>query len=126
MDMPLIIRQKGMTLFSIMIIIVFFAFIAITAVKIIPIYLDSYTVSDVVSSLKDERGLGDKSNREIASLILKRLKLNQVSDVTEDDIYIEKAKNTVLIDVEYEARKPMYGNLDVIISFKHSVEAPAI
>lgn len=124
--MLLIARQKGMTLFSIMIIIVFFAFIAITIVKIVPIYLDSYTVSDVVTSLKDERGLGDKSSKEIADLILKRLNLNQVSVVTKDDIYIEKAKNTVLIDVEYEARKPMYGNLDVIISFKHSVEAPAI
>lgn len=124
--MPLIARQKGMTLLSIMIIIVFFAFIAITIVKIVPVYLDSYTVSDVVTSLKDERGLGDKSNKEITDLILKRLKLNQVSAVTKDDIYIEKAKNTVSIDVEYEARKPMYGNLDVIISFKYSVEAPAI
>ena len=124
--MPLIARQKGMTLLSIMVIIVFFAFVTITIVKIVPIYLDSYTVADVVSSLKDERGLGDKSNKEIADLILKRLKLNQVSSVTKDDIYIEKAKNTVLIDVEYEARKPMYGNLDVIISFKHSVEASAI
>lgn len=124
--MPLIVRQRGMTLLSIMIIIVFFAFVAITAVKIIPIYLDSYTVSDVVSSLKDERGLGDKSNKEIINLILKRLKLNQVSAVTKNDIYIDKIKNTVLIDVEYETRKSLYGNLDVIVSFKHSVEAPAI
>lgn len=124
--MPLIVKQKGLTLFSVMVLIVFFAFIVITAVKIIPIYLDSYTVSDVVSSLKEERGLGDKSNKEIAALIIKRLKLNQVSAVTAGDIAIQKAKNTVFVDVEYEERKALYGNLDVIVSFKHSVEAPAI
>lgn len=124
--MPLIGKQKGITLFSVMIIIVFFSFIIITAVKIIPVYLDSFTVSDVVTSLKDERGLGDKSNKEIASLIIKRLDLNQVSAVTKDDIFIEKAKNSVFVTVEYEARKPLYGNLDVIISFAYNVEASAI
>jgi hypothetical protein len=49
-----------------------------------------------------------------------------VSDVTKEDISIEKVKNEVFVDVEYEVRKPMFGNLDVIISIKKSVTVPAI
>ena len=119
-------KQKGLTGISIMAIVVVIAFTALIFLKIMPIYFDSFKVGDVISSLKDERGLGDKGNRAIVTTILKRLDVNMVSDVTKDHIFIEKSKNTVFIDVEYEVRKPMFGNLDVVVSFKKSVEVPAI
>ena len=119
-------KQKGLTGISIMAILVVIAFIAIIFLKIMPVYFDAFKVGDVVSGMSEERGLGDKSNREIATMILKRLDVNMVSDVTKEDVFVEKTKDTVYIDVEYEVRKNMFGNLDVIISFKKSVEAPAI
>lgn len=119
-------KQKGLTGISIMVILVAIAFAAVIFLKIMPIYFDSFKVGDVVSAMKDERSLGDKSNKEITSMILKRLDVNMVTDVTSEHVFIEKTKNNIFIDVEYEVRKPMFGNLDVIVSFKKSVEAPAI
>lgn len=119
-------KQKGLTGVSIIVLLVFFAFFAVTLLKIMPVYFDSFKVGDVVTALKDERGLGEKSNGQIIKMILKRLSVNMVSDVTKEHIFVEKVKNEVLIDIEYEVRKPMFGNLDVIISFKKSAEVPAI
>lgn len=119
-------KQKGLTGVSIMVILLAVAFMAIIFLKIMPIYFDAFNVGDVVSSMKDERGLDDKSPNEITTMILKRLDVNMVSDVTKDDILIDKTKDTVFIDVEYEVRKKMFGNLDVVVSFKKSVEAPTI
>lgn len=119
-------KQKGLTGISIMVMLIAIAFAAVIFLKIMPIYFDAFKVGDVVSGLKDERGLGDKSNNEITSMILKRLDVNMVSDVTKEHIFIEKTKNDVYIDVEYEVRKQMFGNLDVVVSFKKSVEVPAI
>ena len=124
--MQLIDKQKGLTGISIMVIVVVIAFAALIFLKIMPVYFDAFKVGDVVSAMKDERGLGDKPNNEITSMILKRLDVNMVSDVTKEHIFIEKTKDNVFIDVEYEVRKKMFGNLDVIISFKKSAEAPAI
>ena len=119
-------KQKGLTAISIMLLLIVIAFVAVTILKIMPIYFDSFKVGDVISDLKEERGLGDKTNNEITTIILRRLDVNMVSDVKKDNIFIEKTKNEVLIDVEYEVRKQMFGNLDVVVSFKKSVEAPAI
>lgn len=119
-------KQKGMTGISIMAILIVIAFVALIFLKIMPVYFDSFKVGDVVSGLKEERGLGEKPNSEIVKIILKRLDVNMVSDVTKEHIFIEKIKGQVLVDVEYEVRKPMFGNLDVIITFKKSVEASAI
>jgi len=124
--MQLIKNQKGLTAISIMVLLIFIAFVAVIFLKVMPIYFDAFKVGDVVSSMKEERGLGDKSNSEITRMILKRLDVNMVSDVTKDDVIIEKSKNEVYIDVEYEVRKKLFGNLDVVVSFKKSVEAPAI
>jgi hypothetical protein len=124
--MQLITKQKGMTGISLMVILALFGFAAVAMIKIIPVYLDSFKVADVVSSLADERGLGDKSNNEIATMVLKRLDVNQVDGINKDNIIIEKTKNNVFVDIDYEVRKAMFGNLDVVISFKKSVEAPAI
>lgn len=119
-------KQKGLTGISIMAIVVVIAFAALIFLKIMPVYFDAFKVGDVVSAMKDERGLGEKSNHEIIKMILKRLDVNMISDVNKDHILIEKTKNDIFIDVEYEVRKKMFGNLDVVISFKKSVEAPAI
>lgn len=119
-------KQKGLTGISIVVLLIFFAFFAVTLLKIMPIYFDSFKVGDVVSGLKQERGLGEKTNSQIIKMILKRLDVNMVSDVTKEDILIEKVKTEIFIDVEYEVRKPMFGNLDVIISIKKSVTVPAI
>lgn len=119
-------KQKGLTGVSIMFLLIIIAFVALTFLKIMPVYFDSFKVGDVVSSLKEERGLGEKPNSEITNMILKRLDVNMVSDVSKDNVFIEKVKGSVLIEVDYEVRKPMFGNLDVIISFKKSVEVPAI
>ncbi len=119
-------KQKGLTGISIMAILVVIAFIAIIFLKIMPIYFDAYKVGDVISSMEEERGLDDKSIGEIRTMILKRLDVNMVTDVTKDDIDVEKTKDTIFIDVEYEVRKNMFGNLDVVVSFKKSAEAPTI
>jgi flagellar basal body-associated protein FliL len=119
-------NQKGLTAISIMALLVVIAFVVLIFLKIMPIYMDGFKVGDVVSSMKEERSLGDKTNREIQTMILKRLDVNMVSDVKAEDIYIKKIKDTVNIDVEYEVRKNLFGNLDIIVSFKKSVEAPAI
>lgn len=124
--MKLINKQKGLTGISIMLILVIVVFGTVAFLKIMPIYFDAFKVGDAVSSLKDERKLSSKSNRDIITMILKRLDVNMVTDVTKDDIFIEKTKDTLYIDVEYEVRKPIFGNLDVVISFKKSLEVPAI
>ena len=119
-------KQKGLTGVSIMMIVVVIAFAALIFLKIMPVYFDAFKVGDVVSAMKDERGLGEKTNNEIVKMILKRLDVNMITDVNKDHIFIEKTKNDIFIDIEYEVRKKMFGNLDFIVSFKKSVEAPAI
>lgn len=119
-------KQEGLTAISLMAILAGIAFVVLIFLKIMPIYFDAFKVGDVVSSMADERNLGEKTHSDIKTLILKRCDVNMVTDVKKEHITIKQKKNTLYIDVEYEVRRKLFGNLDVIVDFKKSVEASAI
>ena len=118
-------RQRGMTPVGWVLVFLLIAFFALVALRLIPIYLESFTVGSVISDLKEEPGISAMTTREIATLINKRFDINSVTNVGTDDIYVEKSGGTMTISAEYEVRKPMLGNVDIVVSFNKSVEAPA-
>jgi hypothetical protein len=101
------------------------AFFTLVALKLVPIYLDSFTISSVITDLKKEPGIAAKTPREVVSIIEKRLDINMVEGITTDDIFVEKVGDTMTISAEYEVRKNVLGNVDVIVSFNESVEVSA-
>jgi len=118
-------RQRGMTPVGWVLVFLLIAFFALVALRLIPIYLESFSVGSVISDLKDEPGISAKTTREITTLINKRFDINSITNVGTGDIYVEKSGGTMTISAEYEVRKPMLGNVDIVVSFNKSVEVPA-
>ena len=115
-------RQRGMTPIGWILVFLLIAFFTLIALKLVPIYLDSFTVGSVISDMKTEPGIGAKTPREITAIIEKRLDINMVTGITADDIYVEKQGDTMIISAEYEVRQNMLANVDIIVSFNKSVE----
>ena len=118
-------RQRGMTPIGWILVFLLIAFFTLIALKLVPIYLDSFTVGSVISDLKKEPGIAAKTPREVVAIIEKRLDINMVEGITADDIFVEKIGDTMTISTEYEIRDKMVGNVDVIVSFNKSVEVSA-
>jgi len=93
-------------------------------IKIAPAYIDQFNVSSVLSSLKNEPGIGNMSGGDVANTIMKRLDINMVKDVTRDDIYITQQNGKRIIEIEYQVQRNMLGNIDVLIHFTNRIEVP--
>ena len=118
-------RQRGMTPIGWVLVFLLIAFFALITLKLFPIYLKSFSVGSVISDLKDEPGISTMTSRQIISLVEKRLDVNMVTDVGANDIYVGKVGNTMTISADYEVRKSILGNVDIVVSFNKSVEVPA-
>ncbi len=118
-------RQRGMTPIGWVMVFLLIAFFALIALKLVPIYLQSFSVGSVISDLKNEPGIGAMTSREITSTIVKRLDINMVRGVGANDIYVEKTGDIMTISADYEVRDNMLGNVDIVVSFNKSVEVPA-
>ncbi len=105
-----------------MVVLTIALFFALVAVKMIPTYLENYSIAQVLEGLQDERSVSDMSPGELKKTILKRFKINQVYNFDKDDIKITKKKKKLNVTVNYEVRKPIVGNVSVVMAFSESVD----
>jgi hypothetical protein len=117
-------RQRGLTAISWIFIIAIAVFLGMIGLKLVPIYLQHYTIQTVLRQLPEEPFIGDKGPAEIRKSLIARFKINSIYDFDPNKIKIQKGLRSYLVDVSYEVREPVMGNVDMLVSFSDSVEIP--
>ncbi len=117
-------KQTGVTAIGWLGIIALFMMFVLLMLKLIPIYLDSFKVGSILEDIENEPGIASMTPVMITETILKRLDINMVSDVEKDDIYIDRLKNSMQVEIDYEVRKNLAGNVDIVVHFQKSIDIP--
>ncbi len=114
-------KQKGLTLIGFLIVLVMVLFFAFVGMRVGPIYLEYYSVVSAMDGVAAERGSSRFTPFDIKREMLDRLYLSySAENVKEKHIRILR-RSGVQLRVTYEVRKPMMGNLDVVVSFDRMV-----
>ena len=109
-------RQKGITAIGMVIILALVAFFALLTLRLVPIYMENFTVSSHLNTLAEDSETKSLSDRDILSTLKKRFYIDDVKNVTEDNIFIDHEGGKTTITIEYEVRAPIFGNIDVAVS----------
>ncbi len=117
-------KQIGSSTWGVMFIVLALIFGGVTAAKLWSPYFDDMAVSTAVKNISEEESTRSMSPKEIRDTINKRLQVNSVEQ-KKDEIVIKKEDGEILIDVIYERRLPMYGNVDAVLKFSHSAKVKA-
>ncbi len=112
-------KQKGLTLISWLVVIVFLLFQAVIAMNVLPVYITDSSVKDVIAKLPDDTKARDSSTKELKTLVARRLSINSVYSIKPKHIKVKKGRGENIVTIEYEPRGTLVGNLDFIVSFKH-------
>jgi len=119
-------KQKGLTLISWLAIIAVVLFNAIIAMNVVPVFLNDHSVKTLMQSLETDSAVRGATPKKIKETITKKLRVNNVYNVTKEHITIKKTKNNdYLVIIEYEPRGKLVGSLDYIVTFKHEARIPA-
>ena len=105
-----------------LVVLALIGFFALLVIKIAPIYMEHYSVKTVLASLEKEPLITKKSPAEVRKLINRRLKVNGVYKMNRDAIKITKKSGVMNVDISYETREHMAGNVDVVVSFSKQIE----
>lgn len=111
-------RQKGMTLIGWVITLIIIGFVALIALRLVPVYMNSFTVGSIVDGLASDAGLSSQDRGEVRSAFQKRLNINSVDIVTAQMLRFEDVAGGVRLVVEYEHRVDVLGNIDVVATFR--------
>ena len=117
-------QQQGLTMISWMLILSAIGFVVFVGLKVMPVYISGFNSYSSLESMTKEHGLGNKSLAEVKEMLWRRLDINMVSAITKNDIYVTKGKGEITIEIDYEVREKIIGNLDVVARFNKTVSVP--
>lgn len=107
--------QQGMTLISMMVLIVLVGFVLMVVVKVVPGYMESFKVDSALKSLTQKPKIGEASNDDIREMVLRKLQVDDVESVKKEHIKIEATKTGRKVWIEYEYRVNIISNIDAVV-----------
>lgn len=111
-------NQSGMTLVSFVIVMAVVGFFLYIIMKLFPMYSEYYAVRSALKALAAEPGVANQDPAQIKSnLIDKRLYVSYATSIKSENVIIEQINGGVQVRVEYEVRKPLIYNLDIVGRF---------
>lgn len=109
--------QRGMSMWSLLGILVLIGFAALVAVKLTPVYLNYWSVASVVESVIEDTGRNDPMP-EVWDKLVTRFDLNNISQLDAREILdVKRSDGGLQIDVQYEQRKNLVYNVALVVSF---------
>lgn len=98
-----------------------------TGIKLLPIYFDNMAIQDAFQGLYSEENPVKSKPRagDIATVISKKLVTNNIHYLSKDNIEIDYSDDDDMrLNLDYEVRVSVVGNIDAVVSFKHDFYFP--
>jgi hypothetical protein len=112
-------RQNGMTAIGWLIVLALIGFFVLLTLRMLPSYLEYYKIVSSLDSLEKETGL--ESPVAIRKLLERRFDISYVDVIQPGDVIIKPVGPNFRVIADYEARKHIFANVDVIMSFYKEV-----
>ncbi|CAD7379023.1 DUF4845 domain-containing protein [Xanthomonas arboricola] len=110
-------KQGGMTLTSFVVVLAVVGFALYIGMKLFPMYQEYYAVRTSMKGLANEGGSADMDPSKLQDMLFKRLDINASESVKRENVKFERIEGGWRMKVNYEVRRELVGNLDVVGKF---------
>lgn len=114
-------NQKGITLMSFVIVLVVVGFFALVAMKLFPIYSEYNNLRGVMKEFSAQPNAASLSPAQVQAELDRRFNIAYVESVKKEHIKLQRTGTITQLNIAYEVRRPLFGNLDVVASFDNTV-----
>lgn len=109
--------QSGITLIGFLVVLAVAGFFAYIGMKLFPMYQEFYSVKSALKGLSNEPGIATADPAKIQDLFFRRLYINYSDNVKPENVKLSRGDRGWKMEVNYEVRKPMIYNIDVVGKF---------
>jgi hypothetical protein len=114
-------RQGGMTIIAVVMILVAVAFLALIIMRILPIYINYFSIRSTLEGLKQEPEIERMSPVDVYRSIERRFDISYVRIINARQIKVRQQGRDKILELVYEDRRPLVGNLDVVAKFNDTI-----
>ncbi|MGH8643770.1 MAG: DUF4845 domain-containing protein [Gammaproteobacteria bacterium] len=120
-------KQQGLTLISFFLLCALFGFFALVILKLFPLYNEAFRVNASLKTIASMPDIAMKNADDIKNLLMRNFEVQEVRRFDERNIRKhfkvekEKGKKERTLHMQYEARGPLFGDLDLVLKFDKAV-----
>lgn len=114
-------RQRGIGFVGFIMIAAGVVFAAVAGMKLVPPYLHSVQIAEILKQIANDPEMRNASISDIKNSYAKRASINYITDITAEDLEIDKAANGQLsLSASYSVKVPVAGNITLLLEFNPS------
>ena len=115
-------KQGGASFLSWIVIAAMVSALGLMAARLAPAYVDFRTICTVIEALPADK-VQIMSNAEIKDALSKRFLINNIRDLSSNDIVkIDRKREGTTLMLKYEVRQPLIYNISLVVSFDRNFE----
>ncbi len=118
-------QQRGLTMLGFLFVAVMLIFVAMLAMKLVPAYIEFFSVKKILNTMGQESDLKSKSNAEIRNDFIKRANVGYVTVVKPEDLTIDRRNGGLVVSADYVFRSKLVGNVSIVVDFSASSDPNA-
>lgn len=116
-------HMRGMSIMTVFLIVILVVFFSSMAVKLLPSYFEYYQVKDSLDLMSKDPEIKRMANQKIKNNFMTKLQMNNVRGISFDSLSIERDHEKLWLNLKYEKKIHLMGNIDALLSFDDRVMA---
>jgi hypothetical protein len=113
-------KQRGIGFVGMILVSVGIILVAIFGMKLVPAYIHNAQLTQIFKAIANDPDLRDASLMQIKSSFNKRAEVNNISDITGEDIEITKSSGKLSLSASYSVKIPLVANATLVLEFNPS------
>lgn len=114
-------RQGGMTVIGMLLLLIVIAFVALIAMKVVPMYVQYYSIKSTIESIRKEPQVAQMSGQDIQNAIQKRFDIGYVDNIAARDLKIRNDRNGRVLDLVYQDERALFYGLSVVLKVNEAI-----
>lgn len=116
-------RQRGMTLIGMLLLLILIGFVALIAMKVIPMYVQYYSIKSTIESVRKE-SVSNMTTVDIQKAIQKRFDTGYVENVRAQDLKIRNVPTGKALDLVYQDERELFDGAGLFVVLKVNEVVP--
>lgn len=114
--------QQGMSVTTWIFLIAITLFFVLLGVRMVPSYMEFHSMSKVLETIKEDPKNAQASPKELRKIFNRYININSIYDFDPKNLKIDRSKGRTSMILGYEIRKPVAGNVEVVMNFHKEVD----
>src|SRR5271170_8526308 len=113
-------KQSGLSLIGFIMICFVIIFVALLGFKLFTPYVQYFTVQKTLKDIANDPEMKSGNARDIKAAYVRHSMIDNIDNVSPDDIVIEKDGDNLILTASYSVKVPLIYNVSLLIDFNAS------